>query len=118
MSRSTPWGLAQQVISHAEGFSTVFTASHGGMMVSRDAAEKHLSEAARKQALKHGDYYCYEEDCAYLIPLFDARNLRKQLVSDNLFLGSKTDEEVESYLIESLRYWHPDYLIEKSVEIV
>ena len=34
---------------------------HGGMMVSRDAAEKHLSEAARKQALKHGDYYCYEE---------------------------------------------------------
>lgn len=116
MGRSTPWGAAQQVISHTRGFSTVFTASHGGMMVSRGAAEKHLSEAARKRALKHGDYYCYEEDCDYLIPLFDAKEMRKQLMSDSSFWESKTEEEIESYLIESLSDWHPDYLIEKGVD--
>lgn len=116
MSRSTPWGSAQQVTNHLRGFSTVHTAGHGGMMVSRGAAEKYLSDAARKRALKHGDYYCYEEDCDYLIPLFDTKELRSPLMSDYSFWNNKTDDEIEGWLIESLSSWHPDYLIEKGIE--
>ena len=116
MSRSTPWGAAQQVENHLRGFSTVYTAGHGGMMVSRGAAMKYLSEPARKRALIHHDYFCYEEDCDYLIPLFDARELRPHLMAGIPFWENKTDAEIEKYLIERLSDYHFRYLLDMGVK--
>ncbi|MFK5950546.1 MAG: hypothetical protein QM500_17470 [Methylococcales bacterium] len=116
MSRSTPWGSAQHVTNHLRGFSTVQTAGHGGMMVSKGAAEKSLSEAARKRACFENGYYCYEEDSDYLIPLFDAKALRPELMKGSTFWEAKTPEEIEDYLIKSLSGSHPDYLLEVGVE--
>jgi hypothetical protein len=116
MSRSTPWGPAQQVIKHLTGFSTVSTASHGGLMISKGAAEKYLSEAARKRALIHSGYYCYEEDDDYTIPLFDLKDLKPEL-SENMPIYSKmSNDEIEKNMIELLSGSHPDYLTEKGIE--
>ena len=115
MPRSTPWGAAQQVENHLRGFSTVSTAGHGGMMVSRGAAMKYLSEPARKHAHIHHDYFCYEEDCDYLIPLFDARELRPQLMAGIPFWENKTDAEIEKYLIERLSDYHFRYLLDVGI---
>jgi len=113
MSRHTPWGAAQHVINHCRGFSTVSTASHGGMMVSIGAAKKYLTEAARSRALVHGDYFCFEVDDMYPIVLFDAKEMRDKLCPEFLALNSMRD--LEAHLIKDLSRWHPDYLIERGV---
>ena len=117
MSRSTPWGAAQITENHFRGFSTVHTAGHGGMMVSRGAALKYLSSAARKRALMHNNnnYFCYEEDCDALLVLFDAKELRKQLMSGMSFFDNKSDKEIEQYLVTHLTAYHSDYLLELGV---
>ncbi len=116
MARSTPWGPAQEIVSLLTGFSTVSTAGHGGMMISEGAANRCLSKAARKRALMHNTYFCYEEDCDFLIPLFDAKALRTQLMAGVSFWEDKTAEEIEEYLIKQLSNYHGDYLIEIGVE--
>ena len=117
MARSTPWGSAQHVTTHLRGFATVSTASHGGMMVSRKAAEKYLSEAARKRALMHGGYYCYEEDDMINIVLFDVQqSLRSEILKDFSGLANLTAEEADKKLIHLLSSYNYQYLLDVGVE--
>jgi len=118
MARSTPWGTSQHSINHCRGFSTVSTASHGGMMVSPKAAEKYLSKAAIKRALIHEStgYLCYEEDCDILIVFFDAKEIQKKLFKGIPFFESKSQEEIDKHLIKSLTLYNLDYLKEMGIE--
>lgn len=117
MSRSTPWGAAQQVIKHGRGISTVCTASHGGLMISEALAKKLLSGAARELAIKHNGYYCFEEDCLALIPLLDSDVVRKAVFTgDRGYFQGKTEAEIRAELIRMITIYNHEYLLAVGIE--
>jgi hypothetical protein len=116
MPTYTPWGKAQNSLCHLRGVSTVSTSSHGGMMITRTFAHKYLSKQAIELGERYQNHLCYEEDVAYLIPLFDLREHRSQLMADFPFWKGKTSLEIEQYLIEQLSGTFPEYLQSQGVE--
>ena len=112
---STPWGPADSCTTHADGVYTVSTASHGGIMFTLAAAEKHLSPAARRHGMRFNGYLCYEEDCAASIPRLDAKGIRDKLLADMRFYALKTSQEIEEHLISDLSLWIADYLLEVGI---
>ena len=73
MSSYSPWGAIQDSTQITLGVRWVSTASHGGLMVSRTAAAKYLSEQAIKaiHSTRSAEYVCFEEDCEYAIAFFE-----------------------------------------------
>lgn len=67
----TPWGRAQTAYKIAPGVTWYSTAGHGGLQVSRGAAQKLLSDAARKMGEMWGGSYWYEEDIGWAIPFYE-----------------------------------------------
>ena len=114
MARATPWGTAQQTRNHARGISTVSTSSHGGLLIGVATAKRYLSEAALKHGHRYGGYLCYEEDCAYEIPLYDSAYIRDVVAKDVLAKGITLDH-LKHELWKSLSRWYPDYLLELNV---
>lgn len=50
---SSPWGKIQHSKSLVRGVRFVSTASHGGIMVTENYAQKHFSKSAIERALKY-----------------------------------------------------------------
>lgn len=103
---SSPWGKIQHSERVTRGVRVVSTAGHGGIMVTRNFAERHFSAAARARGLPHGDHLCYEEDCKYSIVLWEMRNMG---------LAHAMFQVIEEDVIKSLSRWNPDYLMEVGV---
>jgi hypothetical protein len=103
---NTPWGRAQRVENYARGFCRVFTASHGGYLLGRAFAEKHLTQAAIERGAAWGSYLAYEEDCAASIILHE--------IAVEFIPGF--DVEVLDLVFESLSLWCPDYLLERGIQ--
>lgn len=61
---STPWGVSNWSLSIDRGLSFHSTPSHGGYLVGKGYAKKHLSAEALKCGFPWGNYICFEEDCA------------------------------------------------------
>lgn len=111
---NTPWGKSDSKQTVKRGLSFVTTPSHGGFMVSKTYAEKHFSKAAITRGKAYGSYLAYEEDCDYLIVIwevggFDIPSSTPTTSTDILGLGKFTREQ----LIKSLSMWHADFLIER-----
>jgi len=108
----SPWGPVEQstpIIS--SDLLWVSTAGHGGLMVTKAFAEKHLSAAARKRGEKCGDYVCFEEDCAWQIAAFELKSpYRERLLDDDT--GVIREQYDRNRLLEALSFWYADYLIE------
>ena len=68
----SPWGAIQHETKFARGLSKIYTASHGGIKVSKNLAEKYplLMEVIRKSGYSfyQNGYYYFEEDCDYVFP--------------------------------------------------
>ena len=111
MSSSSPWGFVQYVEKIAPGCRFVGTSSHGGMMLTEKFAKKHLTLAALRRGMRHGNYYCYEEDCAWAIPAYELSQYW-----DRIFAYFKPAEGPELYLFKSLSAWNADYLLERGIE--
>jgi len=60
----TPWEESQTVKQLAPGVLVVSTAGHGGLMLKAEAFDT-LPPHIQKAAMRFGEYFCYEEDCAY-----------------------------------------------------
>lgn len=58
---NSPWGKVQTCDVLCPGVFLVSTASHGGMLVSKEISAM-LSPAARKCGFRQGGYLCFEED--------------------------------------------------------
>jgi hypothetical protein len=101
----SPWGSIQHRKTIQDGIVVVDTAGHGGIMIRKDVAEQYLSKQARKKGVRYHDYFTYEEDCDYAIPVYELRHLW------NKFYKDKTEDEIELSLMKSLSLWNPDYLI-------
>ena len=109
----SPWGGIQHSYIIGKGLKLVMTAGHGGYMATKSFADKYLSDACKKRALKYQGYLCFEEDCDYAIISYDLLNTK---YADKM-KGEKTSkEEYEKNLLKSLSSWNPDYLIEKGIK--
>ncbi|MDF2879967.1 MAG: hypothetical protein K0R54_524 [Clostridiaceae bacterium] len=105
---SSPWGIVQNSSQILRGVRNVSTAGHGGIMVSIPFANKHFSKEAIAEALVYGNYYCYEEDCGYAIPLYELKDKWNEI------FGDKADKH-EKTLLKTLSSYFPNYLISKGI---
>jgi hypothetical protein len=105
----TPWGYADDVNPILEGVVSVSTPSHGGLRVTIEVLERHLTPAQVKycKALRYssvGDVFGYfEEDCDMLIPL---------LVVPGVFEAMKRDEGMQvsrDELTAMFNQFHPNW---------
>ena len=62
MATSTIWGAAQSVENLCRGVRLVFTARHGGLLVSKGFAEKHIPQSVLEKIPFRDNYYQFEED--------------------------------------------------------
>lgn len=100
----SPWGMIDWSETLIPGIDMVATASHGGIMVSREASFL-LSPAARKCGQWQGGYLCFEEDADENIVL---RELLDQKLW-NLPSRVKDREAFEAAINENIQTYHPDY---------
>lgn len=102
----SPWGKVQSCKMLCPGAFEVSTASHGGVMVSRQIVKEILSAEARKCGFREGGYLCYEEDC-------DAPVALRELMDKDLFKAPVNDHfkpgEYSQVIDRSLRQYHPEY---------
>jgi hypothetical protein len=101
---STPWGPAQSVLEIARGVRWVHTAGHGGLGVASGLARKQLTPAARRHGALMGGYFWYEEDVAFMIPLFEV-----PAWSVALSRGSGSRLQTQEQLERGIRQWYPKY---------
>jgi hypothetical protein len=76
---TTPWGIPIRVTCLEDGINFVLTSEHGGLMLEKGYAEDRLSYPARKRGLRFGDFYTYEMDYAWAVPLWELPHLWKVL---------------------------------------
>lgn len=101
----TPWGNSDSETKYDHGLTWVGTPSHGGFLVGKAYARKHLSPAAIVEGEHFGQYFAFEEDCDAAIVLYELPQTRE---------GFSHVSDAE--LIESLSHWHPKYLAARGIE--
>lgn len=105
----TPWGISQQVDKFARGFNQVYTASHGGYMIAKGFAERHLSPVARSYGMEYGNYLAYEEDCLWAIAAYELREFWTQI-----FNPSIPEVRAEEIIRRTIEHYYPEYLVKIS----
>lgn len=110
MPRSTPWGAAQHVETLFRGCAAVSTAGHGGLMVAPATAAKLLSRAARKEALIHAGYLCFEQDCAVTVAVYDSPAIRAALYDEERLVAAGGEDALIKSMHLSLSTYYVDYL--------
>jgi hypothetical protein len=107
---NTPWGKSDSIEKIQRGVSRVGTPSHGGLMITRKAAETFLSSAAIKRAETFGEnYLAFEQDCLASIVLWEHAN---DVWAERFF----NDRYGVQQLFESISRGNPDYLLEIGIE--
>lgn len=102
----TPWGETQSCYELNKGIFRVSTASHGGIMIRSDIADKILSPEARKIGFREKGFHCYEEDCDACVPERELLDKGIMQVPDYYTDGA---EKYNKSINEELQEWHTDY---------
>ena len=102
--KNSPWGEVQHSETLCPGVFMIDTASHGGIMVSKDMTAI-LSPAARKEGMREGGYLCFEEDCDENIVFRELLDKKMWAIPDRI----KDKAGYEERLNNSIREYHPDY---------
>lgn len=102
----TPWGETQSCYELNKGIFRVSTASHGGIMIRSDIADKILSPEARKIGFREKGFHCYEEDCDACVPERELLDKGIMQVPDYYTDGA---EKYNESINEELQEWHTDY---------
>jgi len=100
----TPWGNSDSETRYDRGLTWVGTPSHGGFLVGKAYARKHLTPAAQNVGVPFGQYLAFEEDCDAAVILLELPQTRE---------GFSHVSDAE--LVESLFRWHPEYLAERGI---
>lgn len=88
----TPWGKSQQIDKIVKGLAFVSTASHGGYRVSSGLALQRIDhELIRKWAIPMGNYYYFEEDCAWSVVAMS--------------MPEYFNKDVMPYAVKAFDYW-------------
>ena len=103
MAQYSPWGAVQEVRKIATGIRQVFTASHGGILLS-----------AGKNALvpeyMRNENGAYEEDCCWCIPALVFRNEFQAYVAATPWMVENgiTPDKYFHDARNTLKNWYPD----------
>lgn len=100
---NTPWGPADEVVSIAPGIMTVYTPSHGGILL--DAA--HVKRIPKEIGIPYsGTRSAWEEDCDWSVPylLFEEEFANSDMVKRH---GA---DDVRQAARLTLRNYRPDWL--------
>lgn len=106
---NTPWGKSDHIEKVADGVQWVSTPGHGGLMIKEEVALEKLSEAAREVGEWFNGYLCYEEDIAWVVPLWEAQEWWEKSFQYGDKKG-RPDLQKE-YLRKSIEFWYPAYAI-------
>ena len=102
----SPWGEIQTCETLCPGAYSVSTAGHGGVMVSRELADKVFCKEARNCGLMERDYLCFEEDCAAPVVLRELMDKGLYQAPVNKYFAPG---EYEAVINNSLQTFHPEY---------
>lgn len=111
----TPWGETQSCYEINKGIFDVTTASHGGIMIRSDIADKILSPEARKIGFREKGFHCFEEDCDIAVAyreLIDKKLFRDMNNFFEEWHDSTYEEKFEQFsntTDEIIKRWFPDY---------
>ncbi len=112
--RYSPWGEIQTLDLLCAGAYSVSTASHGGVMIIGNMADKLLSVSAQKIGFWEGGYLCFEEDCAVPIAI-------RELMDKGLYIAPVSAYfkvgEYEKVIDDSIKTFHPTYWAERQDRI-
>ena len=61
--KGSPWGEVQTYRYLSKGVFFVSTASHGGVIVLKELADRYFTKEAQACCFPYGNYLCFEEDC-------------------------------------------------------
>lgn len=100
----SPWGKVQTCDTLCPGVFLVCTASHGGTMISKEAAAI-LSPAARKCGFQRGGYLCFEEDSQESVVLRELLDKKLWKVPDRI----KDRLAFEESINQSIQRYNPEY---------
>lgn len=117
MATSTIWGAAQSVENLCRGVRLVSTARHGGLLVAKGFAKKHIPQSVLDKIPFRDNYYQFEEDCdLHLVFFFYPSLAEKAMLS--LYPEKSNDERVDitkKYVdgtIKAMTRWFPKLLSE------
>lgn len=86
------------------GVHSVSTPGHGGVLVGKAIARKHLSPQAQKIGKAFGGFLAFEEDCDWAAVGYE---------HPEWLLGaygpSMTTAHLREHAEQTLRHWHPEY---------
>ncbi len=103
--RSSPWGAVQEYEKLIDGVFSVSTASHGGIMVRKNAADFLSPDAIRHGASKEGNYLCFEEDCCAQVVIRELLDKKLWQIPDRIANKARYEENID----RSLQQWQPEY---------
>ena len=115
MAMQTIWGQVQDKTNICRGVISVGTASHGGLLLAHGYAKKHLPSKIVNLVPFYNNYFCFEEDCDYNIPLFFIPELIPKMVKSfwpNL-AGQELDEKVKKharYIYDAIKRYYEGFL--------
>src|SRR5260370_1152387 len=102
----TPWGAPKRTLRLEPGITAVLTPRHGGLLLSRGYAPPRFSPPARHRAVRFGEYYAYEIEHAWAIPMLELPHLWAAL---GRFCKPDLLPAPERHLREIVSAHHPDY---------
>lgn len=100
----SPWGEVQTCDTLYPGVFLVSTDSHGGIMISKEAAT-FLSPAAKKCGIRQEGYLCFEEDTEENVILRELLDKQLWKIPDRI----QDKEAFEESINQSLREYNPAY---------
>jgi hypothetical protein len=114
MSTYSIWGEAQTVDHLCRGVRSVSTASHGGLLVSKRFAEKHIPKKVLANIPFEQNCYQFEEDCAYSIPMMFKPSLIENLMKAQNPLSDEDDllakiKRFAANIYSAFVRWYPEY---------
>lgn len=122
MATSTIWGTAQSVENICRGVRLVSTARHGGLLVSKSFAKKHIPSSVLKKIPLKNSYYQFEQDCNINLVFFFYPQLAFQAMLV-LYPEKSRGEVIEitkKYLKgtnKAMAKWFPDVLSEYPLKL-
>lgn len=112
----TPWGMSQTQEQLDKGVWHVTTAGHGGFLIGKGWAKKHLSAAGRAAGSGFGSYLAYEEDLDWMVLAFETMFTLFPGYFFKYASKPMTEQEQADYIHRGLSRWNPEYLIARSLE--
>lgn len=115
-AQSSPWGKIDRVVKYTRGLSFVSTPGHGGLRVGKAWLKKHASnpdKIVKLGAFEQGNYYWFEEDCAFQLVMVDSKFARQAYCAQN----DRTPSAVYDDAFQSVMRWFPKYF-EPQIQII